>query len=193
MVALSSSAITPALLHKTSIPSANCCLTLSAAARTELKSMRSQSIDVTAACGNSSLMIFKAASDRSDLRLQCFNHAVVPKVHDIGPAVKHYHMSSFLSHSSCSYEPVEAPQERKWHLCLDMAILCPRKEIPGSASASGHKDHFPLHAGQGAFKRWIVNTFLLRWLRISAAHSFGHGERRDLYVPSTFVNANVRI
>ena len=66
-VALSSSAMIPALLHKTSIPSGNFCLISSAAFRTELKSIKSQSMAVIFASLNSALMVLNAASERSDL------------------------------------------------------------------------------------------------------------------------------
>ena len=77
LVARSSSAISPALLQRTSIPPENCALMESAAFRTESKSMRSQSIDVTFASGNSSLITLKAASERSDLNrvhVRCRDH-----------------------------------------------------------------------------------------------------------------------
>ena len=61
LVALSLSAMMPALLHRTSIPFENCDLTSSAAFRTELRSMRSQSTAVMDAFGNSSLSVFNAA------------------------------------------------------------------------------------------------------------------------------------
>ena len=66
-VALSSSAMIPALLHRTSIPFGNCFLMAAAAFRTDSKLIKSQSMAVTVAFGFSFDIVLNAASERSDL------------------------------------------------------------------------------------------------------------------------------